>query len=111
MRIVRSVPAQYHGLWVGALSRAAARKGDSGAFAPESLSRSPPAERRSTPGEVYRVVAFFLLLVLVAVVLGIIGVAAKGLGYLLIIGIVVLVVDVAVAAVRLSRRARRRPLR
>ncbi|GAA5699575.1 MULTISPECIES: hypothetical protein [Streptomyces] len=54
---------------------------------------------------------FFLLLVLVAVVLGIIGVAAKGLGYLLIIGIAVLVVDVAVAAVRLSRRARRRPLR
>ncbi|WP_405991923.1 hypothetical protein [Streptomyces sp. NBC_00986] len=52
----------------------------------------------------------FLLLVLVAVVLGIIGVAAEGLGYLLAVGIVVLVADVALAAVRLSRRGRR-PLR
>ncbi|MFD4554580.1 hypothetical protein ACFWP5_09685 [Streptomyces sp. NPDC058469] len=52
----------------------------------------------------------FLLLVLVAVVLGIIGAAAEGLGYLLAIGIVVLVADVAFAAVRLSRRSRR-PLR
>ncbi|WP_369264319.1 MULTISPECIES: hypothetical protein [unclassified Streptomyces] len=55
--------------------------------------------------------AFFLLLVLVAVVLGIIGATAGGMGYLLIIGIVVLVADVSVFAVRLSRRARRRPLR
>ena len=53
----------------------------------------------------------FLLLALVAVVLGIIGAAADGLGYLLIIGIVVLVADVAFATVRLSRRTRRRPLR
>ena len=52
----------------------------------------------------------FLLLVLVAVVLGIIGAAAEGLGYLLAIGVVVLVADVAFAAVRLSRRSRR-PLR
>nr|WSY55175.1 hypothetical protein OG999_36975 [Streptomyces sp. NBC_00886] len=55
--------------------------------------------------------ALFILLVLVAVVLGIIGATAEGLGYLLIIGIVVLVADVSVAAVRLSSRARRRPLR
>ena len=55
--------------------------------------------------------AYFLLIVLVAVVLGIIGATAEGLGYLLIIGIVVLVADVTVVAVRLSRRARRRPLR
>ena len=33
--------------------------------------------------------AFFLLLVIVAIVLGIVGVVAKGLLYLLIIGIVV----------------------
>jgi hypothetical protein len=56
-------------------------------------------------------VAFFLLLVLVAVALGIIGATASGLGYLLVIGILVLVADVSVGAVRLSRRARRRPLR
>ena len=55
--------------------------------------------------------AYFLLFVLVAVVLGIIGATAGGLGYLLIIGIVVLVADVSVGAVLLSRRARRRPLR
>jgi hypothetical protein len=34
-------------------------------------------------------IAFFLLLVIVAMVLGIVGVAAKGLLYLLFIGIVV----------------------
>jgi hypothetical protein len=34
-------------------------------------------------------IALFLLLVIVAIVLGIVGVAAKGLLYLLIIGIVV----------------------
>ncbi|MFD5078863.1 hypothetical protein [Streptomyces sp. NPDC058371] len=53
----------------------------------------------------------FLLLVLVAVILGIIGAAASGLGYLLAIGIAVLVLDVVVAGVRLSRRAKRRPMR
>ncbi|MEW1648136.1 MULTISPECIES: hypothetical protein [unclassified Streptomyces] len=52
----------------------------------------------------------FLLLILVAVVLGIIGAAADGLGYLLAIGVVVLLADLAIAGVRLSRR-RRRPLR
>ncbi|MEV6174642.1 hypothetical protein AB0L99_41350 [Streptomyces sp. NPDC051954] len=54
---------------------------------------------------------YFLLFILVAVVLGIIGATADGLGYLLIIGIVVLVADVTVVAVRVSRRARRRPVR
>ncbi|MEU0641267.1 hypothetical protein [Streptomyces umbrinus] len=53
----------------------------------------------------------FLLVVLAAVVLGIIGVAADGLGYLLVIGIVLLAADVIVAAVVWSRRARRRPVR
>ncbi|MFG2347714.1 hypothetical protein [Streptomyces phaeochromogenes] len=53
----------------------------------------------------------FLLVVLAAVVLGIIGVAADGLGYLLVIGIMLLAADVIVAAVVWSRRARRRPVR
>ncbi|MEU9984312.1 hypothetical protein [Streptomyces sp. NPDC050856] len=55
--------------------------------------------------------ALFWFLALVAVVLGIIGVAAADLGYLLVIGIVVLVVDIALAVVRWSRRSRRRPVR
>ncbi|MFF4356540.1 hypothetical protein [Streptomyces sp. NPDC001604] len=55
--------------------------------------------------------ALFLVLVLVAVVLGIIGAAANGLGYLLAIGIVLFVADMVFFAVRLSRRARRRPVR
>ncbi|MEV6960190.1 hypothetical protein AB0M97_13490 [Streptomyces sp. NPDC051207] len=54
-------------------------------------------------------VVFFLALV--AVVLGIIGVAAEGLGYLLIVGVVVLVAALALAAVRWSRHSRRRPIR
>ncbi|MEU9288449.1 hypothetical protein AB0D57_28085 [Streptomyces sp. NPDC048275] len=55
--------------------------------------------------------ALFLFLVLVAVVLGIIGVAVEGLGYLLIIGILLLAADVAIASVRWSRRVGHRPLR
>lgn len=55
--------------------------------------------------------AMFLFLVLVAVALGIIGVAADGLGYLLAIGVVIFVADVAFLAVRGSRRVRRRPIR
>jgi hypothetical protein len=54
--------------------------------------------------------AIFLFLVLVAVVLGLIGVAAEGLFYLLIIGIVVLAADVIFFAGRWSRRSHR-PLR
>ncbi|MDF3144075.1 MULTISPECIES: hypothetical protein [unclassified Streptomyces] len=52
----------------------------------------------------------FLLLLLVAVILGIIGAAADGLGYLLAIGVVLFVADVAFFAVVGSRRVRR-PLR
>ncbi|MGI5376904.1 hypothetical protein ACQEV2_22170 [Streptomyces sp. CA-251387] len=52
----------------------------------------------------------FLLLLLVAVVLGIIGAAADGLGYLLAFGVVLFVADVAFAAVA-SRRVPRRPVR
>jgi hypothetical protein len=49
----------------------------------------------------------FLLLVLVAIALGIVGVVAKGLLYLLIIGAVVLVADLVYGAVRLRRGGRR----
>lgn len=53
----------------------------------------------------------FLLLVLVAVVLGIIGATADGLGYLLAIGVVLFVADMAFFGVMTSRRVRRRPVR
>ncbi|WP_199807060.1 MULTISPECIES: hypothetical protein [unclassified Streptomyces] len=55
--------------------------------------------------------ALLLLLVLVGLVLGIIGVAAEGLGYLLIIGIVVLVAALGLIAVRWSQRSRHHPIR
>jgi hypothetical protein len=55
--------------------------------------------------------ALFLLVVLVAVFLGIVGVAADGLGYLLAIGITLFAVDVIFYAVLLSRGAGRRPVR
>ncbi|MES4892386.1 hypothetical protein [Streptomyces sp. NPDC096012] len=45
----------------------------------------------------------FLLLVLVALVLGIIGFAVHGLFYLLVIGAVVLVADLVYVALRLRR--------
>jgi hypothetical protein len=48
----------------------------------------------------------FLLLVIAAIALGIVGVVVKGLFYLLIIGIVVILVDLVVIGVRLSRRRR-----
>ncbi|MGW5371988.1 hypothetical protein ACWER6_34545 [Streptomyces sp. NPDC004009] len=51
--------------------------------------------------------SLFLLLILVALVLGIIGFAAHGLFYLLIIGGVVLLADLVYAAVRLHRGGRR----
>ena len=53
---------------------------------------------------------FFLLLIIVAIALGIVGVVAHGLFYLLIIGIVVLIIDLVYAGVRF-RRAGRRPTR
>jgi hypothetical protein len=54
--------------------------------------------------------ALFLFLLLVAVVLGLMGAVADGLFYLLIIGIVLVVADLAYIAVRWSRRSGR-PLR
>ncbi|MFI1105641.1 hypothetical protein [Streptomyces melanogenes] len=53
--------------------------------------------------------ALFLLLVIVAIVLGIVGVVAKGLFYLLVIGVLVLVADLVLLGLRLGRRRRRLP--
>jgi hypothetical protein len=53
--------------------------------------------------------ALFLLLVLVAVALGIVGVVVQGLLYLLIIGIVVFLVAFVVLGLR--ARGRRAPIR
>ena len=55
--------------------------------------------------------AAFLLLVIVAIVLGIVGVVAKGLLYLLFIGIVVFIGALVLAALRMRRRPRKRPAR
>jgi len=48
-------------------------------------------------------IAFFLLLVIVAIALGIVGVVAKGLLFLLFIGIVVFVGALLLGALRLRR--------
>jgi hypothetical protein len=48
--------------------------------------------------------ALFLLLIVVALVLGIIGVVVKGLLYLLIIGAVVVLADLVFLGARLRRR-------
>jgi hypothetical protein len=54
-------------------------------------------------------VSWFLLLIIVAIALGIIGVVVKGLIYLLVIGIVVFLVDLIFFGVRLGRRSAHRP--
>lgn len=51
--------------------------------------------------------ALFLLVVLAAVALGIIGVAVKGLLYLLVIGIVIFLLDFVLLGASLGRRRRR----
>jgi hypothetical protein len=56
-------------------------------------------------------VALFLLLVIAAIALGIVGVVAKGLLYLLIIGIAVFVAALVLAALRMRRRPGKRPAR
>ncbi len=50
--------------------------------------------------------ALFLLLIIVAIALGIVGAVVKGLFYLLLIGILVVLIDLIVLAVRLGRRRR-----
>src|SRR5260370_38750647 len=57
-----------------------------------------------------RAMALFLLLIIVAIALGIVGAVVKGLLYLLIIGVGVLLADLVLAGVRL-RRSGRRPTR
>jgi hypothetical protein len=52
-------------------------------------------------------VTLFLLIVLIAVVLGIVGVVVKGLIWLLVIGIVVFVLNLVLAGARLHRRGPR----
>ena len=56
-------------------------------------------------------IALFLLLVIAATVLGIVGVVAKGLLYLLIIGIAVFLAALILAALRMRRRPGRRSAR
>jgi hypothetical protein len=56
-------------------------------------------------------IALFLLLVIVAIVLGIVGVVAKGLLFLLFIGIVVFLGALVLSALRMRRRPGRRPAR
>ena len=56
-------------------------------------------------------IALFLLLVIVAIALGIIGVVAKGLLFLLMIGIVVFLGALTLAALRMRRRPGRHPAR
>ncbi len=51
--------------------------------------------------------ALFLLLIIVAIALGIFGVVVKGVFYLLIIGVVILIADIVLAGVRLRRTGRR----
>jgi hypothetical protein len=55
--------------------------------------------------------AFFLLLVIVAVALGIVGVVVKGLIFLLIIGIVVFLGALLLGALRMRRRPGKSPAR
>ena len=52
--------------------------------------------------------AFILFLVIVAIVLGIVGVAVKGLLWLLFIGIVILLGGILLGAWGMRRRRRRR---
>ena len=56
-------------------------------------------------------IALFLLLVIAAIALGIVGVVVKGLTYLLIIGIAVFLAALILAALRMRRRPGRRPAR
>jgi hypothetical protein len=55
--------------------------------------------------------AFFLLLVLVAIVLGLLGVVVKGLLFLLFIGIVVFLGALILGALRIRQRPGKRTAR
>jgi len=56
-------------------------------------------------------IALFLLLLIVAIILGLVGVVAKGLLYLLFIGIAVFLGALLLAGLRMRRRPGRRPAR
>jgi hypothetical protein len=56
-------------------------------------------------------IALFLLLVIGAIALGIVGVVVKSLFYLLIIGIVIFLAALALASLRMRRRPGRNPAR
>jgi hypothetical protein len=56
-------------------------------------------------------IALFLLVVIIAIVLGIVGVVAKGLLYLLIIGIAIFLGALIFAALRIRRRPGRHQAR
>ena len=56
-------------------------------------------------------IALFLLMVIAAVALGIVGAVVKGLLYLLIIGIVVFLGALILASLRMRRRPGKRPAR
>jgi hypothetical protein len=56
-------------------------------------------------------IAFFLLLVIAAIVLGIVGVVVKGLLFLLIIGIVVFLGALILGGLRMRRRPGERSAR
>jgi Flp pilus assembly protein TadB len=56
-------------------------------------------------------IALFLLLVIAAIALGIVGVVAKGLLFLLIIGIVVFLGALTLGALRMRRRPGKRQAR
>jgi hypothetical protein len=62
---------------------------------------SPTADRLLAPGGGAMFV--FLLVILAAVVLGIVGAVAKGLFYLLLIGCVLVAADIVYGVVRLRR--------
>jgi hypothetical protein len=55
--------------------------------------------------------ALFLLLVVVAIVLGLLGVVVKGLLFLLFIGIVVFLGALLLGALRIRRRPEKHPAR
>ena len=59
----------------------------------------------------HQMLAFFLLLVIVAIVLGIVGTVVKGMLYLLIIGIVVFLGALLLGALRMRRRPGKSPAR
>ena len=56
-------------------------------------------------------IALFLLLLIVAMILGLVGVVVKGLLYLLFIGIAVFLGALLLASLRMRRRPGRHPAR